>query len=416
MDLTKFKNKKVLITNHNLVNFAGSELTTFYLAKVFLTYGANVAIATFCYDNPIKQIFEAENIQVYNLLEDTIPEKCYDLIWAHHSPALSDCIFEKNISAKKIIFSSLSPFEPLEAPPVYANLLSLCLANSCETRDKLIEEGINKEKIYVFNNSVDSSYLKSFLPNKKSGLKKICVISNHVPKELRDLEVLLTKSNITCDIYGIFDKPKLIDAKLLVQYDAIISIGRSVQYGLATGIPVYCYDRFGGPGWINSNNIKASEYYNFSGRCSNRQLDAEAIYSELIDGYHAAYEDRNLLHKYAEENYSIDCNISKCLDLILKKPFNILLIFENFYMTRRINEYYEQKLEVEISKNTLLNAKDEEIRSLTTTLSEIYSSRGWRLLNQYYKFKKTLRLSLSTIFAIPFLSLNSKELSNHKNK
>lgn len=400
MDLTKLNNKKILITNHNLINFAGSELTTYYLAKEFIKLGNLVSVATFNYDYPIKKLFEENNITVYNLLKDFIPSECYDLIWAHHTPVLSNCLFEKNISSKRIIFSSLSPYEPLEAPPVYTNLLSLCLANSYETRDKLITEGIDKENIYVFNNSVDDSFLTGFSHIKECKLNKLCIISNHVPKELRIVEILLKEHGIGCDIFGIYDKAQFINEKLLANYDAIISIGRSVQYGLSLGIPVYCYDRFGGPGWINTDNIEHAEYFNFSGRCCNRQADGNTIYNEILSGFEFAFSQRNSLFEHALERYSLKSNISNSLDLILEKPFSKLLVFEHFYMLKRTNGVYGQRLESELSKSTLLITKENEIKALNNTLSEIYSSRGWRLLNHYYKCKKSFVTVLKNIFSL----------------
>ena len=35
---------------------------------------------------------------------------------------------------------------------------------------------------------------------------------------------------------------------------------------MSMGLPLYCYDHFGGPGYININNIEHNTYFNFSGR------------------------------------------------------------------------------------------------------------------------------------------------------
>lgn len=45
---------------------------------------------------------------------------------------------------------------------------------------------------------------------------------------------------------------------------------------------VYCYDRFGGFGWIMKGNLIDVEYFNFFGRCCNRKLNIESIKDEII--------------------------------------------------------------------------------------------------------------------------------------
>jgi hypothetical protein len=62
------------------------------------------------------------------------------------------------------------------------------------------------------------------------------------------------------------EKPAITSAELLDHYDCVISIGKTVQYCLVQGIPVFLYDRFGGPGYLNESNYELAEYYNFSGR------------------------------------------------------------------------------------------------------------------------------------------------------
>ena len=50
------------------------------------------------------------------------------------------------------------------------------------------------------------------------------------------------------------EKPAITSAELLDHYDCVISIGKTVQYCLVQGIPVFLYDRFGGPGYLNESN------------------------------------------------------------------------------------------------------------------------------------------------------------------
>lgn len=394
MDNRDLRGIKVLTTNHYLTNFSGSELATFYISKELKELGCEVTVAALSCGSPLRELFEAEGINIVNLLKEKLTCKNFDLIWAHHTPVLQNCLFESNITAKTIIFSSMSPFEPLEAPPVYANMLSLCLANSFETKDKLVEEGVYHNKIHIFNNSVDDFFFTNFIKLENKKLKKLCIISNHVPSELIELTHILKENNVDYDIYGMGHKFEHITPVLLKNYDAIITIGRSVQYGLAMGIPVYCYDRFGGPGYINSNNINISEYYNFSGRCCNRKLSAEEIYKELVSKYRAALLECEKLHLLAFERYSLRNNILCALDKAFKKPVNLDIIKKHYNMNKRIYEYYEKELRNDEIKDNIINQITLEKTHLYAQLESIYNSKGWKLLSSYYKLKNLIAKKL----------------------
>lgn len=51
------------------------------------------------------------------------------------------------------------------------------------------------------------------------------------------------------------------------------------------GIPFYCYDHFGGPGYITPNNIEHNALFNFSGRPEKRKSSAQQLYSDLVNSY-----------------------------------------------------------------------------------------------------------------------------------
>lgn len=67
------------------------------------------------------------------------------------------------------------------------------------------------------------------------------------------------------------------------------------------GIPVYCYDRFGGCGWITSTNIEEASKFNFSGRCTNRKLTVNEIVEEIKENYNIAKSNIDSNRKFAEK-------------------------------------------------------------------------------------------------------------------
>jgi len=81
---------------------------------------------------------------------------------------------------------------------------------------------------------------------------------------------------------------------------------------MAARRPVYVYDRFGGPGWITSENFKNAEKFNFSGRCVGQEKSAEEIASEILtridqgfdaDCYHDVVRDRFRLSTHVKSAF-----------------------------------------------------------------------------------------------------------------
>lgn len=257
-------NKSILILNSFLKEFTGSEIVTLELAEFFVEKGAKVTVAGFCINKPLMNYFNHENItlvNLYNLDEDYH----YDLIWAHHFTTIEYCIFEKNISADKVIFSSLSHFTNLETPPLILDRITHLLVNSIENRNTLIELGFNENNIHLFQNPAP----KKFFEQKyqlRDKLKRIAIVSNHIPDEMLEAIHILKAEAIAVSIYGKGFEEVRITENILSKYDAVITIGKTVQYCLAMGIPVYCYDMFGGVGWITRDKIKEASDFNFSGR------------------------------------------------------------------------------------------------------------------------------------------------------
>jgi hypothetical protein len=94
------------------------------------------------------------------------------------------------------------------------------------------------------------------------GAFKPYMISNHISVEA---EMLLdTYKNI--HVIGEGKEQCLVDATRLKDADSVISIGRTVYLALCLNIPIYCFDHFGGPGWITWDNFLKHEKFNYSGR------------------------------------------------------------------------------------------------------------------------------------------------------
>ena len=174
--------KKVLITNFGIVQFTGSEINTSTIAKRLKEIGYEVYLGVIETDFPLYDVVKENFDHVIYLLENDFDfsKTEFDLVWTHHSFLLDWLIFEKGLKAKKIITSSLSPNEPFESAPIYANELSLTIANSPETYEQLTKVE-DVKNVYLFENYSFSSYFNKNINIKE--LKNIAVVSNHIPEE-----------------------------------------------------------------------------------------------------------------------------------------------------------------------------------------------------------------------------------------
>ena len=235
----------------------------------------------------------------------------FDLAWCHHAIVLDFCIFDLKIAATKMVFESLSGLEPFEVSPIYANELTLCVANSPMNRDKMQRDGVEESKTEVFPNHAPRRFFISARTDQHTVANSVAIVSNHVPMEISEVARRLKGRGIVVDIYGIGHMPTLIDDSLLKKYSLVISIGKTVQYCLAARVPIYVYDHFGGPGWLTRNNFNLAAYHNFSGKCTNRRLSALEILRELYDGYRPAIEGIEYLFSRAKESFEFEANIER---------------------------------------------------------------------------------------------------------
>lgn len=314
------KRKKVLLTNHHLEHYAGSELVTLDLAKEFQSRGWDVFVATFIYGGNMQKAFESEGISVFNILSDVLPEKEFDLVWGHHFPVLIKCFVEDQVRTRSLIISSLSSALPVEKVNALEDQADLILFNCYVNQERYILDNLSqqiKNKIHVLPNSVSNEYfLESEGYQKQRELKKVAVISNHPPSELRHATSQLKKQGLCIDLIGLCDTPRLITKTVLQSYDAVITIGRTVQHCFALKVPVFVYDHFGGPGWLNPDDFYMVERHNYSGKCCSRKISSEKIVQELIEGYSKSLESLDFFYKYASENYHLTRNVEQVLEKI----------------------------------------------------------------------------------------------------
>ena len=182
--------------------------------------------------------------------------------------------------------------------------------------------GVPADKIEVLPNMAPDEFFE-YNYSSHAILRSIAIVTNHPPREILDSVKKLKRRGFNVVIYGDCKggRPVNITPEVLAKHDVIITIGKTVQYSLAMGIPVYNYDVFGGSGYITPQNIDEEELHNFSGRSHRTKKSAAQIVDEIINNYEMAHKLSQQLKVIAKERYSLSAKINNILKrLKSKKP------------------------------------------------------------------------------------------------
>lgn len=267
----------LILTNH-LNIFAGSEIQALEVYEYFKQQGHDVKVYANTRSEPMISLFQPSDL-IAEIADIDLTR--FDLVWAQHS-LLGRLFKDHDYKQLKLALVSvhLSPFELLELSslPYMSQLADIFIANSNETKQKLLEFGIDEEKILVSGNPAPDSFKRT---REAGRLKNVLVVSNHAPQELKDAADILQTRGISVDFLGQGgQKQQRVDADLLAKYDVIATIGKTVQYALLGQIPVYNYDHFGGCGYLNAENFEKARNLNFSGRGFGKKT-AQTIADEI---------------------------------------------------------------------------------------------------------------------------------------
>lgn len=299
---------KYLLTGYYFNGYHGSMMHLCEIGEYLVSQNNEVEIVSVVVEEEIRNYVQGMGMRLLDV--DEVEESTvYDYALCYHYPVLP-LILEKGVQIGKIVFGSLSGMVPLELPSLLMGSDYFLHVHNERLKSIFSEKyGINQEQVFVIPNLVKDDF---FSVKKECNPKpeRIAVVSNHVPTEVRTLREILEPMDIAIDYYGVEDTYVPVTKEILCNYDVIISIGKTVQYALALGIPVFLYDHFGGNGYITLNNMDEEEHYNFSGRNDFRKLTADALAAELINNYSKVLDEVSGLRKIAEKRYLASRNIS----------------------------------------------------------------------------------------------------------
>lgn len=314
---------KVLITQMHLLRYMGSEIVTLELAEYLAGQGAEVVIATHSLGYPIRQEFDRiDGVTVFELwdaaLAANLEARLPDLAWIQHS-IIPVPVLER---ADEILFvfhhmSSILPAEFTMAATLETALATAVLFESPRSleihRDTGLYEDIDSDRLQVMGNPAPAPF--GAIQRTASERRRLTVVSNHIPSELVEAFAGL-REHFDLDVIGsqteLGATPRRVSPATLENTDAMVSIGKTVQYSIVAGVPVYCYDHFGGPGWITRENIEDTRWENFSGRRAGTKAAADIV-TEITDGFDAAVAEAVLVRRDWSRAYLLSHRVDDLL-------------------------------------------------------------------------------------------------------
>jgi glycosyltransferase involved in cell wall biosynthesis len=363
----------VLITCSRLVDLAGAEVTTLELVEAFGEMGWVVSVAAYELGGNMQLMLDSMGARYFDLTNEDAFETInkFDLAWLHHSATAYRVLLDKFIKVDKVVFSSLSYFEPIESPPISALTVSRYLVNSHENLNYFIDKyPAFQATVSVFHNSTLAKFWSEDVAPTSPSLRRLAIVSNHIPEEVRQLAPLLAERHVSVDIFGLDGRRERVTPQRLLEYDAVITIGKTVQYCIASNIPVYCYDHFGGNGWLNPESFDRERIHNFSGRGGRGRIDVLTLLAELQEGYGAALGWASILRKQGRRYFVLEENIANVL-AEMGANFSATGISEtDRHIISRQNQIYLKQRNILSNLNQIVIERDEQIANLNQIVIE----------------------------------------------
>ena len=325
--------RHVLITQAHMQRLNGSEIVTLELVDFFLKQNSKVTLLTHAVGEPVLSEIEKQNgltvLQgISGDVEKLIKLDPPTLAWIHHG-VIPRWLLEEGLDVP-LVFNHMSSQVAIEYPvvvPFESEISTVSLFNARKIMkiqmDTGLFEGVEPNRIQLFENPAPDSYSNIQQSNRMAN-PRIAVISNHIPNEVLKL-INELKGSFDFTLVGseldLGASPQRVTPEFLENYDAVISIGKTVQYSLIAGIPVYCYDHFGGPGWISKENIDEVRFDNFSGRGFTKK-NASELQADFENGFIAAKTAAKELMNDIQTDFNLSTRMTELLNFIESNPKN----------------------------------------------------------------------------------------------
>jgi hypothetical protein len=293
---------KLLLGTHHLEMLGGSELFAAELAFSIRARGHEVAIFTF-FKGELARSIEAQGIPVFDS-DDVSGISLFtpDIVQTSHLPCAH---FLRAVVPEAIrVHVMLGVIPNLEAPPLDAVAFSLGLVISEEVAERVNRAPFGRDvDVVIFRNWFDESAVAVAATRGFHQRMRVAVISNHIAPRLVDaLDEIEIDGRVSVDFFGAQRTSVAINGALLVQYDLVISIGRTVLLAAACGVPCIMADIHGSDGLLTADNLDLVRTTNFSGRLTRSEITKRHLLEEI--GKLRSY-DREELRRRVTAEYAL---------------------------------------------------------------------------------------------------------------
>lgn len=279
--------RRLLIATNHLRQLAGSEVVALETARHFAARGCAVTVFANWAAAPMAELIMTATGAPVVTDPNRIRPFSYDMAYVQHQvlglfdyrPGADDQ------AATRIVAGRLSRRSFLESGGWQHDrlLVDHVLANSALTAEHLALVGYDAPTT-IFHNAAPDSFFRPFTA-KPATPRRILVVSNHCDPAQADAIARLRRDIVVDHVGEGGDRVTLVTPAMIAEADLVVSIGKTVPYALASHVPVYVYDHFGGPGYLDADNIDAAARFNFSGRCCERRLSGAEIAAEIVGSY-----------------------------------------------------------------------------------------------------------------------------------
>ncbi len=277
---------RVLLTNHQLLDFGGSELYTLTLADHLRRAGHEVT-AYSRYVDRLRPHFEAAGVTVIQDLRE-VEDLAFDVAHVHHNVSAAEV--RHHFPTLPMVFVSHGlPF--LEQPPFLDLGVSRFAAVSEAGRVRLHGLGAAGD-IAIARNPIDTGLFAPAAPIAKRPTRALALSSMMTPRKGQVILDACRPLGILCRFVGGSRErvePREI-AALINEVDIVFALGRGAVEAMFCGRIPIVFDQPYSDGIVTPANFREVMTDNFSGRRYRRRLSAGALADE-IRAYRVRYAE-----------------------------------------------------------------------------------------------------------------------------
>jgi CheY-like chemotaxis protein/glycosyltransferase involved in cell wall biosynthesis len=364
---------KILLANHDLSIYAGTE-TYVYTLAIELQRGGHEVVCWSPRLGAVAQRLVAAGVTVTADLA-AAPDDV-DVIHAHHR--YESLLARTRYPSCPMVFVAHGVLPWQEQPAVAALDASRYVAVSEEVRDHLVERHrVPADQVVIVRNGIDLERFRSRTPISPEP-RRALILSNYMPprqraqvrRVCRDLGITVREAGAGNVLWAVEDE--------IAQADLVFGLGRSALEAMASRRVVLVYDYNGGDGLVTPERFERLRQRNFSGRTHHRRFTDAELAAE-IQAYGPAVAEE--VHAFIERDHDVRAIARQLVELYQEARRRPARAPGGATAPYRA-------LAAALEDAAALRAAAESAQG---SLRDIHQSRSWRALTMYRGLRKGLR-------------------------